>query len=140
MTIVDALKKLFTRLGAEPSGEAHLIYVYLPESLDPGQRRARYGDPLDAGLRLSGLGWVSGGGSLFGAERADGSCDIAHVGVDVDALDATRVRELLRAHLPQLGCPAGTHLQYEDLGQDLQDEYDGGVWKLAQPRPAANPE
>jgi len=120
--------------------EGRLIYVYLPESLDPEQRAARYGGPLDAELRLSGLGWVSGGGSLLGAERPDGSRDIVHIGVDVEAFDVSRVRELLRTHLPQLGCPAGTRLQYEDLGQDLQDEYDGGLWELARPRSAANPQ
>ncbi len=140
LNIVDALKKLVSKPIPEPSGEGHLVYVYLPESLEPEQRAARYEDPLEAELKLSGLGWVSGGGALLSAERADGSREILHVGVDVDALDVSRVRDLLRTHLPQLGCPAGTCLQYEEFGQDLQDEYDGSLWVLARPQPVANQE
>ncbi len=140
LNIVDSLKRLLSRPTPEPSGEGQLVYVYLPESLEPEQRAARYEHPLEAELQLSGLGWVSGGGSLLSSERADGSREILHVGVDVDALDVPRVRDLLRTHLPQLGCPAGTRLQYEELGQDLQDEFDGSLWILAQPQPVANHE
>lgn len=93
-----------------------------------------YEGPLNAELKLSGLGWVSGGGTMQSAERADGSREILHIGVDVDALDVAGARALLRSHLPELGCPMGTRLEYEELGRDLQDEYDGKAWILAQPQ------
>jgi hypothetical protein len=116
---------------------SYLIYVYLPEALEPEERTTRYEEPLEAELKLSGLGWISGGGSLLSAERADGSREILHVGMDLDALDVARVRDLLRFHLPELGCRAGTCVQYEELGQDLQDEFDGARWILGRPQPRA---
>lgn len=135
MNIIDRLKGLIWPVGEiEPPQEGQLIYVYLPQALEPDERVVRYEAPLDAELRLSGLGWVSGGGTLQSAERADGSREILHVGVDVDALDVDYVRELLRSHLPELGCPPGTILQYEERGRALQDEYDGEAWALARPQ------
>jgi hypothetical protein len=140
MSIVDTLKKLLLQPPATRPRETSLVYVYLPEAIEPDIRFSRYESPLEAELQLSGLGWVSGGGSLLSAELPDGSQEILHVGVDVDALDVSRVRELLRINLPELGCPAGTRLLYEEQGRDLQDEFDGRQWNLAQSQPAATPD
>jgi hypothetical protein len=134
LNIIERLKTFLNLPAAETPREGKLIYVYLPEVLEPERREAQYGQALDAELRLSGLGRVSGGGTMMSAETADGSSEVLYVGVDVDAYDVTRARALLRLHLPPLGCPPGTRLQYEDFGRALQDEYDGSLWMLAQPQ------
>ena len=115
------------------------IYVLLPEPLPPFDRDARYGDPIDAELRLAGLGYVSGGGALLSAPAEDGSREIEYCGIDVEANDVDATRALLRLHLPELGCVAGTLLEYE-ADAELQDEYDGANWHLARPRPFAEPD
>ena len=116
------------------------IYVVLPESLQPLDRESRYGDPLDAELALADVGFVSGGGSSLSDERADGSREIEYCGIDIDAFDVDAARELLRAHLPALGCVTGTQLQYCDAADvPLQDDFDGTGWQLGQPRTAMHP-
>ncbi|HEY5710849.1 MAG TPA: hypothetical protein VIT38_03045 [Allosphingosinicella sp.] len=117
-----------------------LIYILLPEPLQPLDRGARYEDPLEAELGVAGLGFVSGGGSSLGDEKPDGSRDIAFCGIDVDAYDLAAARALLREHLPELGCITGTQLHYRDeADQPLQDEYDGAEWRLGQPRTMMHP-
>jgi hypothetical protein len=117
-----------------------LIYILLPEPLQPVDRGARYEDPLEAELGLAGLGYVSGGGSSLGREKPDGSRDIEYCGIDVDAYDVDAVRGLLRLHLPELGCPAGTQLHYRDKADEpLQDEYDGAEWNLGRSRTMMHP-
>ena len=117
-----------------------LIYVVLPEPLEPLDRGSRYEDPLEAELNIADVGFVSGGGSSLGEERADGTREIEHCGIDVDAFDVDAARELLRSHLPALGCLAGTQLQYRDeTDVALQDEFDGAEWQLGQPRTAMHP-
>lgn len=120
--------------GKEPE-ETALIYVMLPIPLEPDARETQFGVPLDAELRLAAIGYVSGGGTLQSAPDENGDCDIIHCGVDVDAVDIDAARELLRLHLPELGCPSGTALMYDAQGIALQDEYDGERWHLAQPQP-----
>jgi hypothetical protein len=91
-------------------------------------------------LGIAGVGYVSGGGTLLGAEKEDGSRDIEYCGIDVDAYDVAAARELLRLHLPELGCPAGTQLLYHDEADEpLQDEYDGVEWRLGLPRTMTHP-
>ena len=117
-----------------------LIYVLLPEALQPLDRGARYEDALEAELHIAELGFVSGGGSSLGEERADGSREIEYCGIDVDTFDVDAARELLRSHLPALGCLSGTQLQYrDDADVPLQDEFVGAQWQLGQPRTAMHP-
>jgi hypothetical protein len=117
-----------------------LIYILLPEALQPLDRAARYEDALKAELGLAGLGYVSGGGSQLGEEKPDGSRDIEFCGIDVDAYDVGAARALLRRHLPELGCPAGTQLHYRDQADEpLLDEYDGAEWRLGLPRTMMHP-
>jgi hypothetical protein len=61
MSIVDTLKKLLLQPPATRPRETSLVYVYLPEAIEPDIRFSRYESPLEAELQLSGLGWVSGG-------------------------------------------------------------------------------
>jgi hypothetical protein len=139
-------RRLAAKLTRQPaSGPASdvstfLIYVLLPEALQPLERGTRYEDALEAELALAGLGYVSGGGSLLGEEKPDGSRDIEFCGIDVDTGDVTAARALLRLHLPELGCVAGTELQYRDEADEpRRDEYDGTAWRLALPRTMMHP-
>jgi len=131
MAAIDNLKDLLG--GAPPAmpDRGEFIYIYLPQDIEPDERYERYQEPLDAELRLHGAGWVSGGGSLLSEELEDGSRECVHVGVDVDAVDVERAREILRAQLPSLGAPSGTRVLYRDGERALEDWFDGEAWTLA---------
>ena len=131
MAAIDNLKDLLG--GAPPAmpDQGEFIYIYLPQDIEPDERYERYQEPLDAELRLHGAGWVSGGGSLLSEELEDGSRECVHVGVDVDAVDVERAREILRAQLPSLGAPPGTRVLYRDGERALEDWFDGEAWTLA---------
>ena len=66
----------------------------------------------------------------LGAASAEGRCttnlEIAYCILDVDATDTDGARALLRLHLPELGAPSGTLVQF---GQ-REDRYDGALWHL----------
>jgi hypothetical protein len=131
MAAVDSLKDLLD--GSPPAMPDHgeFIYVYLPQDIEPDERYERYQEPLDAELRLHGAGWVSGGGSMMGDELEDGTEECLHVGVDVDAVDVPRAREILRTLLPSLGAPPGTRVLYHEGERALEDWFDGEAWALA---------
>jgi hypothetical protein len=86
---------------------------------------------IDAELRLAGLGCSEGGGTMLSVEDEDGESEILFCVCDVDATDVDGARALLRLHLPELGCPEGTLIQY---GENLEDRYDVNDWELAQLR------
>jgi hypothetical protein len=90
------------------------VVVHIPVSIEPMERGSKYEDPLDAALRAQGLGEVSGGGTLLGAPRPDGSSEVESVDIDVDLVDAERGLPALRAELKKLNPPQGTELSYED--------------------------
>lgn len=121
--------KLFSWLRrSPPPPKADLIYVYLPEPIDSAERDEKYGDPLNVELQLAGIGLVTGGGVL--AEEESGR--IIHAAVDVETHDRAAARALLRAHLPDLGCPPGTRLEWHD-GAEWQDRFTGAGWREAEP-------
>lgn len=113
---------------AEPLDTQYMMVV-LPEDIDPMERHLRYSVSLDAELRLAGLGCSEGGATMLSEEDADGRRTPLFTVVDVDATDIDRARALLRLHLPELGCPKGTLVQYDQL----EDRFDGERWLLAQP-------
>ena len=132
MNAVDNLKDLLKSPPPAMPDLGEFIYVYLPQDIEPDERYARYQEPLDDELRLHGAGWVSGGGTLMGDELEDGTQERLHVGVDVDAVDVPRAREILRTLLPSLGAPVGTRvLFHDDDDRPLEDRYDGAGWALA---------
>ena len=133
MGFMDQLRQLLVKQREEPQ-HTELIFVVLPEALEPDERHMRYEEPIDGELQLHGLGYVSGGGTQLGPENADGSEDIEFCGVDVDTTDVPAARELLRAYLPAIGCPAGTRLEYRENERSLMDEYDGSRWSTGKPR------
>jgi len=108
--------------------------VSMPGDLDPLERHGRFAIHLDAELRLAGLGCCSGGGTLythvdFDADDPTEGADAATI-LDIDATDVERARVLLRLHLPELGAPAGTLVQYGPH----EDRFDGEGWQLHEPR------
>lgn len=104
--------------------------VLLPEDIEPDERFYRYSVMLDAELRLVGVGSTEGGGTMLSAERADGGRDVLFVILDVDAASVDGAREVLQRNLPELGCPAGTLIQYGDQ----EDRFDGFHWHLGETR------
>jgi hypothetical protein len=139
MTFVEQLKLLLKIKPRSAATDTEFIYVYLPEDLDPFDRYGRYEAALDVELKMASIGHVSGGGSLQGEEDEDGTAPILFSGIDVDVTDIDAGRALLREHLPALGCPPGTALQYSEGELRLQDEYDGAEWVLAQARDHLHP-
>jgi len=115
--------------GSEPD-DTEFVFVILPGAIEPEDRDTRFGHPLDAELRLAGIGYVSGGGCLLDEPDEDDRSTIVYAGIDVDTIDIAAARAMLRDHLPELGCPVGTRIQYDDL----QDEFDGANWHLERPR------
>ncbi len=87
--------KWFGNVSEQPSESidrpTFLIYILLPEPLQPLERGSRYEDPLEAELQLAGVGFVSGGGSSLGPEGADGSAEIEFCGVDVERMMLMRL-------------------------------------------------
>jgi len=108
--------------------------VVIPGDLDPFDRHYRFSVHIDAELRLTGLGCSIGGGTLYWDQDPDDAdpdeAEIACTILDVDATDVDGARMLLRLHLPELGAPTGTLVQYGDL----EDRYDGEAWHLGRPR------
>lgn len=104
--------------------------VVLPQDLGPLDRHYRFTIHLDAELRLAGLGCSAGGGTLWYDRADEEGPDVICSILDVDARDVSGARTLLRLHLPELGAPAGTLVQWGEL----EDRYDGTSWHLAEPR------
>jgi hypothetical protein len=105
--------------------------VFIPGDIDPLERHHRFTVHLDAELRLADLGCSDGGGTLyFDGEDAGAEPGKCFCVIDIDATDVNAARALLRLHLPELGIPAGTMVQWDEL----EDRFDGLDWQLARPR------
>lgn len=133
---IDRFLVGFTALHEEPGD----IYtpILLPGDFDPFERQARFTQYIDAELRMTGLGSAGGGSAIQfrdgdeddddGAE--DGQWRILYSIIDTDVTDLDAGRELIRLQLAELGCPAGTLLQFDDR----EDRWDGERWHLAETR------
>ncbi|TGX54723.1 hypothetical protein E5A73_04490 [Sphingomonas gei] len=110
------------------------MIVVVPGDLDPFDRHYRFSIHIDAELRLAGLGCSVGGGTLYRGvdedEDEDGEDEIISCILDVDATDVDGARALIRLHMPELGAPEGTLVQYGEC----EDRYDGERWHLGEPR------
>jgi hypothetical protein len=110
------------------------LTVVMPGDVDPFDRHHRFGTQLDAELRLSGLGACTGGGTLYqnvdfdSDEESEDEIVSCIVELAVTEIDAARA--LVRLHLPELGAPPGTLVQYGDY----EDRFDGADWHLGEPR------
>jgi hypothetical protein len=128
----------------EDPDDVTYMTVVVPGDLDPFDRHYRFSVHIDAELRLAGLGCSVGGGTLYWVEVDEDDEDdegeqdeeqpekpeIACTILDVDATDVDGARALIRLHMPELGAPAGTLVQYGDR----EDRYDGERWHLGEPR------
>jgi hypothetical protein len=117
----------------EDPDECSYMTVVIPGDLDPFDRHYRFSVYVDAELRLAGLGCSVGGGTLYRElddEDEDDSLEIVCCILDVDATDIDGARALLRMHLPELGAPQGTLVQYGAR----EDRFDGEFWHLNEPR------
>jgi len=123
--------------GQEPLPD--LIYVLLPEALDPIDRGEKYENPISFELSRQSLGEISGGGSQLGNEKPDGTSEIIFCGIDIDTYDVETTRKLLHRVLPELGCLSGTQVHYRSLNQPLLDEFDGVGWSLEKHREMLHP-
>lgn len=121
----------------EDPDDCSCMTVVVPGDIDPFERHYRFSVHVDAELRLKGLGCSVGGGTLF-YENDDEDApedEIACCILDVDATDIDGARALLRLHMPELGAPAGTLVQWGDR----EDRFDGERWHLELPRSMADP-
>jgi hypothetical protein len=89
----------------------HFVYAKMWEAIQPIARGERYEDPVDAALKPSGLGEVSGGGSSIDKEHG-----IEFVGVDFDLASLDSVG-LVKRILEESGAPKGSELQFEHDGE-----------------------
>ena len=106
--------------------------VLFPEDLDPFERHYRYSIMVDAELRLAGVGCDCGGGTLYLADEEDNDDrETVFTILEIDALDVEAARAVLRLHLPELGCPAGTLIHWSEAGED---RFDGERWRTDEPR------
>ncbi|TKR30680.1 hypothetical protein FCE95_11270 [Luteimonas gilva] len=115
------------------------IYIKIPAPIQPLDRGHLFEDPIDAAIEPRDLGHVSGGGSLLGDARSDGSRPIEFCGIDIDTTDRTEVLRILRDLLPKLGIPLDTELHYTTGGLKLQDRFMGADWAIGEPREFLHP-
>lgn len=130
--MIETFRALLAEEFADPDDVEYLT-VAVPGDIDPLERHHRFSVHIDAELRLSGLGCSVGGGTLYFEPADDDAPDeleIAYCIVDVDATDVAGARGLLRLHLPELGAPSGTLIQFGER----EDRFDGVTWLLDQPR------
>lgn len=121
LTGLDALLR-------EPDS-TEFVTIALPGDLDPHERHYQFTMHLDAELRLAGLG-SAGGGSAISSLDDDDEWRTAYSLIDADATDLEPARALMRLHLAELGCPAGTLIQYDGF----EDRWDGEAWHLGEDR------
>jgi hypothetical protein len=115
----------------EDPDDCSYMTVVIPGDIDPFERHYRFSVHVDAELRLTGLGCSVGGGTLYWEpDDPRDDLEIAYCILDVDAVDVDGTRALLRTHLPELGAPEGTLVQF---GQ-REDRFDGDTWHLDEPR------
>ncbi len=115
----------------EDPDDCRFMTIAMPGDLDPFDRHYGLTVQLDAELRLEGLGCSSGGGTLYIESQGDhAEPEICFSIVDIDATDVEGARALLRLHLPELGAPPGTLVQWDEQ----EDRFDGERWHLNEPR------
>jgi len=132
---IDSFLVGFTALHEEPGD----IYtpVLLPGDFDPFERQARFTQYIDAELRMTGLGSAGGGSAIQFLDEDDNEDEdggdkwrVLYSIIDTDVTDLDAGRDLIRMQLAELGCPAGTLLQFDDR----EDRWDGERWHLAETR------
>ena len=119
----------------EDPDDCTFMTVVIPGDIDPLERHYRFSVHVDAELRLTCLGCSVGGGTLYYEREEEDELEIAYCILDVDAVDVNGTRALLRLHLPELGAPEGTLVQFGER----EDRFDGNFWHLDEPRSIEDP-
>jgi hypothetical protein len=128
--VIERFSSGLAAMMADPD-DYTCMTVIIPGDIDPFERLYRYSIHIDAELRLARLGCSVGGGTLFFDEEDESrENEIAYCILDIDAVDVLRVRDLLRVHLPKLGIPAGSLIQWDKR----EDRFEGQSWLLDQPQ------
>jgi hypothetical protein len=125
--MIDRFLKGFTALHEYPGDIA--TPILLPGNLDPHERHERFGVYLDAELRLTGLGSAGGGWQIQSLDEED-EWQVEYSIIDADVTDLDAGLALIRLHLVELGCPAGTLIQYDAR----EDRWDGARWHRGEAR------
>lgn len=132
---IDQFLEGFTALHEEPGD----IYtpILLPGDFDSFERHDRFTLHIDAELRMTGLGSAGGGSSISARDvdedddgDDDGEWEVIYSIIDADVTELDPGRALIRLHLAELGCPAGTLVQFGEH----EDRWDGERWHLAEDR------
>jgi hypothetical protein len=145
MGIIETIGSWFSGNRKVPEQPANgfdvqnFIYIRIPGNIQPVERGERFEDRIDPVLAQDGLGAVSGGGSLLGDPRPDGTRIVEFCGIDIDATDRDRALVRLRELLPQLDAPLETELHYTRDGVKLQDVLAESGWILGSPRQFLHP-
>lgn len=128
--MIDRFLVGFTALHEEPGDIA--TPILLPGDLDPFERHDRFTRYIDAELRLTGLGSAGGGWQvrLYDPDDEDDEGGVAYSIIDADVTDLETGMALIREQLVELGCPAGTLVQYDQR----EDRWDGEVWHRGETR------
>jgi hypothetical protein len=98
-------------------GPTQFVFAKIADTVMPIERGAKYEDPLDAALKQSKLGEVTGGGSALGKDKK-----IEWVGVDIELTDLRQGVLFVKSKLRQLGAPKGSKLEYEVNGKQVSVE------------------
>ena len=137
----NAIKSLFGgKKPPQPSFDIeNFVYVKLPGNIQPMERGELFEDKIDPILAQENLGTVTGGGSLLGDPRPDGTRIVESCGIDIDVSDRSRALEVLRELLPRIDAPLGTELHYTRGNTKLQDVLTSSGWHVEQPRTYLHP-
>lgn len=105
---------LSATVQATAQSKEAFVFAKIADPIMPIDRGEKYEDPLDAALRESHLGEVTGGGTSLTKEKT-----IEWVGVDIELTDIERGIPFVKDKLRQLGAPKGSTLEYELRGKKI---------------------
>jgi hypothetical protein len=95
--------------------EPLFAYAQLNARIMPLDRGERYEDPLAEALEKSGVGEITGGGSL---QSENG--EIEYCGIDIDLFEVAKGVPFVCDFLAKCGAPKGSKLQYEHNGEKVE--------------------
>lgn len=96
--------------------EPLFVYILLPGEIEPDDRVDQFEEPLEKCLAHSGVGEITGGGSMLSSPDEEGRRVMEYCGIDVDLIKPRDGIALLVTELGRLKAPHGTVLQFS-LGE-----------------------
>lgn len=128
--MIDRFLEGFTALNEYPGDICTPILI--PGDLDPHERHRRFTIYIDAELRMAGLGSAGGGWQIRDYDDEDDEDEgrVAYSIIDADVTALETGSALIKLHLVELGCPAGSLIQYGES----EDRWDGERWHRGEAR------